>query len=179
MDRQYNGGGSGASLVKYASKLLSGYNMDATWTSDRDQAVTIRSALKDRVISIRAIAVLAFSELCDTMYDVVRFEYGVEKLPEAATWEPGWGAWVSAHDDVGTEYMDLGGACGVSQDGNVMEGAYDFTAPPREATRLELVFHGDRDVWMQPEYRVRIVLPLPVVTLDAWTSLTQKYWIRG
>lgn len=153
--------------------------MDATWTSDSAHGVTIRSPLKDRVISIRAIAVLAFSEVADSMYDVVRFEYGVEKRPEVATWEPGWGAWVSAHDDVGTEYIDLGGACGVSQDGNSMEGEYDFTAPPLEATWMDLVFHGDTNIWTQPEYRVRIVLPLPVVTLAEWTSLTEKYWIGG
>jgi hypothetical protein len=152
--------------------------IDAIWTPVNEPEFVIQAPLKDRVIFIHAIAIIRFSETTGG-YDVVRFEYDVTKSSKDWNWQPGWGAWISAHDDIGTDYLDLGGARGVSRMRDRMEGESDFTAPPPQATWLDFVFHTDLAVWKQPEYRLRIVLPLPVVTLDQWTSMTCKYRIHG
>jgi hypothetical protein len=153
--------------------------IDAIWIPAQEPEFVIQAPLKDRVIFIHAIAIIRFSETSGGYYyDVVRFEYEVTKSSRDWSWQPGWKAWISAHDDVGTEYIDLGGAYRVSRMRDRMEGEYDFTAPPPQATWLDFVFHTDKTFWTQPEYRLRITLPLPEVTLEQWTAMTRKYSLR-
>lgn len=66
--------------------------------------------------------------------------------------------WV--RDDVGTEYDDWGGACGVSLTKNLFDGEFDVRpAPPPAATWVEI--YGYRPDEKSAEHVLRIDLPFP------------------
>jgi hypothetical protein len=68
-----------------------------------------------------------------------------------------WQIWV--RDDVGTDYEDGGGACGVSPTTNLFDGEFDVRpAPPPEATWIEII--GRRSDTEPAEHVARLDLPL-------------------
>ncbi|MGI8826178.1 MAG: hypothetical protein ACR2JC_11145 [Chloroflexota bacterium] len=154
-----------------------------TWDTSSEAGAVIHSVLLGRVVLVHVIAVLPD-------YNIVRFEYEVvpgaePPPPDGADPEP-WTAWesrnhwwVTADDDLGTEYDDTGGAYRNSPDGSRAEGELDlYPIPPSAATWLNITFHGG-DVHRadHPRYILRASLPLPTLSLKEWTSLTRRYWI--
>ena len=141
-----------------------------TWSPT--SGATIYSPLGDHVDRIRVIAVLR-------EWNEVRVEYEHERLTEGDPAD--YGHWVSARDDVGTEYDHTGGGAGVRPDGRTVEGEFDIRpAPPPEASWFELIFHWYANVAGAdfPPYALRVPLPLPEVRFEEWVEMTRRYWMR-
>lgn len=129
--------------------------VDATWDAESDDAVVIDSLLRDRVIRSRLIVAVPEADVC-------RYELAEEKRAGIPHWDPTHGAWATAWGDMGTKYEDAGGAAGVSEDGNLVEGKADFRpAPPGDATWVELVYPPwhEENADDQSEFVLRIPLP--------------------
>jgi hypothetical protein len=149
--------------------------IDALWRPAEQTKVTIRSPLNDSLIALGPIAVVTFPEWEGYYRDVVWFGYADEKLPQAGSWDPGHGWWLSVHDEAGAEYESSGGASGLSEDKTKAEGELDFEAPASKAKWLDLVFHWEADrPTRSPHrstFRLRVVPPLPLVTFAQWVEM--------
>jgi hypothetical protein len=131
--------------------------------------------LRDRIIEIRAIAVLSDQ-------DVLSFEYGERRRANVYEWDPQYGAWVGASDDIGTEYDDAGGVAGVSRDRDEVEGDFDFRpVPPTGASWVDLTFrpYEVANVADQSHFKLRIPLPVAKLTNEEWARLRRKYRLKG
>lgn len=80
---------------------------------------------------------------------------------------PGW-PWTEyfpfwdGRDDVGTEYMDYGGACAWDENGAIIDATYSLSPPPPEGAKwFELVWCTPSEEW---EDSIRLDLPLPAST---------------